>query len=142
MTETSSFNADSSLPEQLPDDLARPLMALPAKQRLEAILEHPDSARVVAALPEQDFTLTVMELGPDDALPLLAVGRLSQLNLVLGLLWWRKDEILPGPALEWIERLAQASQQNLLRWLYHADFELLVSLFGRWLRVAVDTRCL
>ena len=60
MTETSNLNADKILPEPLPGDLARALMALPAKQRLEAILEHPDSARVLAALPEQDFTLTVM----------------------------------------------------------------------------------
>ena len=137
MTETSNLNADKILPEPLPGDLAGALMALPAKQRLEAILEHPDSARVVAALPEQDFTLTVIELGPDDALPLLAAARPSQLNLLFDLKWWHKDEILPGPALEWIERLARASRQNLLRWLYQADFELLVSFFGRWLRVAV-----
>jgi hypothetical protein len=137
MTETSISHDDRALPELLPDDLAIRLMALPAKKRLEAILEHPDSAALVAALPQQDFTFTVMELGPDDALPLIAAARPSQLNLLFDLQWWRKDEILPGPALEWLERLALASRQNLLRWLYHADFELLVSLFGRWLRVAV-----
>ncbi|HBD09838.1 MAG TPA: hypothetical protein DCZ69_16425 [Syntrophobacteraceae bacterium] len=137
MTEMSTNNIEKVVQGWSGAEMARRLMSLPAKKRLEAILMRSDSEAVIAALPAQDFYLTVMDLGPDDALPLLAVGRLSQLNLVFDLLWWRKDEILPGPALEWIERLARANPQNLLRWLYHADFELLVGLFGRWLRVAV-----
>jgi hypothetical protein len=119
----------------LPDALGRELMHLAAKERLDTILKRLDSAAVVAALPEQDFFLTVMELGPDDALPLLALAQMQQLNHLFDLQWWQKDQILPARAIGWIERLARSSDENLTRWLYQADFELLVTLFKKWLRV-------
>lgn len=137
MAPTSVSNDEQALQTLPPEQWAKHLMVLPARERLEAILRCSDSAAVVAALPEQDFYLSVMELGPDDALPLLAMARVSQLNLLFDLQWWRKDEILPAQALAWVERLNSASQEKLLVWLYHADFELLVSLFSKWLRVAV-----
>jgi hypothetical protein len=118
-----------------PDALSRELMYLPAKERLETILNRPDSAAVVAALAEQDFFLTVMELGPNDALPMLALAQMQQLNLLFDLQWWQKDQILPARAIGWIERLSRASGENLTKWLFQADFELLVILFKRWLRV-------
>jgi hypothetical protein len=137
MEQTITPTDERALQELRVDELAGRLMDFPAKQRLDVILNRADSAAVVVALPEQDFYLSVMELGPDNALPLLAVASLPQLNLVFDVQWWRKDQILPARALEWIERLARASQHNLVRWLYDVDFSLLVSLFKKWLRVMV-----
>jgi len=119
-----------------PRTMARHLMALPAKQRMDAIIARPDAAAVVAAMPEQDFYLTVKEIGAEDALPLLALASVDQITHVFDLEMWRKDKILPGPGLQWLDRVFRADPRRLLAWLYAADFELLVSLFKKWIRVA------
>lgn len=118
-------------------ELSRQLMGLPARKRLEAVLSRPDAAEVVAAFPVQDFFFFVKEIGPDDALPILALGQVEQLVHLFDLEWWEKDRVQPAKALQWLERLAAASEEKLLAWLYHADFELLTTLFGKWLRVVV-----
>jgi hypothetical protein len=119
-----------------PRQLSGELMRLPAKKRLELILERPDSAAIVAALDANDFFYSVQEIGPDDALPLLALAKMDQVNHLFDLEWWRKDSLEPAKALTWLERLARASDHKLLEWLYTADFELLVSLFKQWVNVA------
>ncbi|MEJ5364953.1 MAG: DUF6178 family protein [Desulfosoma sp.] len=119
-----------------PRAMVRHLMTLPAKQRMEAIIARPDAAAVVAAMPEQDFYLTVKEIGAEDALPLLALASVDQITHVFDLEMWRKDQILPGPGLQWLDRVFRADPRRLLAWLYAADFELLVSLFKKWVRVA------
>ncbi|MGQ9671378.1 MAG: DUF6178 family protein [Desulfosoma sp.] len=116
--------------------LARHLMTLSAKERMETIISRPDAEAVAAALSDQDFYLTVKEIGAEDALPLLAVASLDQITHVFDLEMWRKDRIVPGPALEWLDRLFRADPRRLLAWFYAADFELLVSLFKKWIRVA------
>lgn len=123
----------TKLPPRL---LARHLMTLSAKERMETIISRPDAEAVAAALSDQDFYLTVKEIGAEDALPLLAVASLDQITSVFDLEMWRKDRLVPGPALQWLDRLFRADPRRLLAWLYAADFELLVSLFKKWVRVA------
>jgi hypothetical protein len=123
--------------ERLPlRQLSKELMRVPARRRIELILERPDSAAVVAALDPNDFFYFVQEIGPDDSLPLLALARVDQLDHLFDLEWWRKDSLEPAKALIWLERLAKASDHKLLEWLYNADFELLVSLCKQWITVA------
>lgn len=116
--------------------LAHRLMFFPAKRRVDMILDRPDAEAVVAAMAPQDFYATVQEMGPDDAVPLLALGQVNQFNLLFDLEWWNRELVQPAKALEWVERLHLANPRKLLAWLYKADFELLVSLFKKWIRVA------
>lgn len=137
MVEDLVNSEEEVLAKLAPQELSLRLMGLPAKKRLEAVLSRPDAAAVVAELPVQDFFFFVKELGADDALPILALGKVEQLVHLFDLEWWEKDCIQPAKALQWLERLAMASEEKLLAWLYHADFELLTVLFGKWLRVVV-----
>jgi hypothetical protein len=123
------------LNKQKPAQLARELMSFPAKRRLELILESGDARSMVAALDANDFFFTVQEIGPDDCLPLLAMGGVEQINHLFDLEWWRKDSLAPAKALTWIERLLKAG--GLLQWISNADFELLVSLFKQWVTVDI-----
>lgn len=118
-----------------PKALSYQLMRLPAKSRLAVILSRKDAEAVVGALPDQDFFITLKEIGVDDALSLLSLANVSQLNYLFDLEWWQKDLVLPAKAAEWLDRLARAGEEQLFKWLYHADFELLVSLFKKWIRV-------
>lgn len=137
MSEDLSQMEDKAWMELSPQELSCRLMSLPGRKRLEAILSRADAAAVVAALPVQDFFFFVKEIGPDDALPLLALGEVNQLVHLFDLEWWEKDRIQPAKALQWLERLAAAGEEKLLAWLYDADFELLTVLFQKWLRVVV-----
>lgn len=118
-----------------PQELSQHLMRLPAKKRLEVILSREDAEAVVAALPDQDFYLSLKEIGVEDAISLLSLANVSQLNYLFDLEWWQKDQVLPAKAVEWLDRLARAGEEQLLKWLYDADFELLLNLFKKWIRV-------
>lgn len=120
-----------------PAELAVQLMGLPARKRLETILQRADAEAVVKAMAVQDFYFTVQELGPDDSLTLLSLAGVDQLTYLFDLEWWQKDRTHPARAIEWLERLATASEDKLLAWLYEADFELLVTMFKQWINVGV-----
>jgi hypothetical protein len=126
---------DKLLTKLPPREVASRLMALPARKRLDLILERTDAEEVIAALPEQDFYLTVKELGEQSGGPLLALARPEQLNHLLDIECWQRDELMPGKALAQLEEIAVASGEKFLGWLYQADFELLVLLFKNWLDV-------
>ncbi len=117
--------------------LARELMNLPAKRRLEVILDRPDAEAVATAMDATDFFFTMQEIGPDDALPLLALANREQVDHLFDLEWWKKDEVEPAKALRWLDRLSRASDPKLLEWIYHADFELLILIFKKWITVEV-----
>jgi hypothetical protein len=137
MTSNMRANEDERLEELPAGELEHRLMELPVRRRLEVILGRADAELVVAGLADQDFFVTVKELGPQDTLPLLALATVDQLNHVFDIEWWRKDAVLPASALEWLELLSRAGDEKVLLWLYHVDFELLTLLFKRWIRVVV-----
>lgn len=128
---------EKKLERLAPSQLTSVLMRLPAKKRMEMILDRSDSEAVVAALNPNDFFFTVQEIGPDDALPILALGSVEQINHLFDMEWWRKDSIDPARALAWLDRLGRAGGPRLLEWIYKADFELLIALFKQW--VVVET---
>jgi hypothetical protein len=137
---TDIFNIDTGfkprdMTELTPRELVQQLMRLPAKERLAVVLSRADAEDIVNAFSMQDYFFFVKEIGPDDASPLLALGRVEQLVHLFDLEWWNKDGIQPAKSLQWLERLAFASEEKLLAWLYQTDFELLVTLFKKWIHV-------
>lgn len=132
------LNLEEKRLEKLPPrELAGHLMMLPAKRRLDLILQHADARSVVAAIGMHDFYFSVLEIGPDDSLPFLALADTGQLNHLFDIEWWQKDSLQASNAISWFDRLQRASEENLLAWLYKADFELLVALFKKWIRVLI-----
>jgi hypothetical protein len=129
--------SDKRLMKLKPAQFARELMGLPAKRRMDLIFERSDAQSVVAALDANDFFHTVVEIGADDSLPLIALAGMEQLSHLFDIEWWRKDTLEPAKALVWIDRLWRAGGSSLAEWLYNVDFELLVSLFKQW--ITVDT---
>ncbi|HYA41353.1 MAG TPA: DUF6178 family protein [Syntrophobacteraceae bacterium] len=128
---------DRRLKRLKPAQLARELMGLPAKRRMDLIVESPNAQAVVAALDANDFFHTVQEIGADDSLPLLALASIEQMNHLFDIEWWLRDTLEPAKALTWIERLWRAGGARLAEWISNADIELLVSLFQQW--ITVDT---
>jgi len=123
------------LADRSPREVVEIALSLPAVERLEVLLHAPKPMRAVRALPDADLYLTARELGPADALPLLALASAAQLQHVLDLEAWRHDVFDPDRAGAWVALLLEAGEPAVVRFLQAADDELLALLFQRWLRV-------
>ena len=110
-------------------------LRLPPQQRLELLLHAPKPLRLVRALPDADLYMTVREVGPTDALPVLALASVSQLLHLIDLESWRGDRFDPDRAGAWIAMFLEAGDPPLRRFLRNADDELLALLFRTWIRV-------
>jgi hypothetical protein len=110
-------------------------LRLPALERQELLLHAPRPMRVVRALPDADLYLTVREIGPSDAMPLLALASTEQIRHLVDLEAWRGDRFDGKRCGAWVALLLEAGEPTVRRFLRHADEELLALLFRHWIRV-------
>jgi hypothetical protein len=108
---------------------------LPPRERLELLLHSPQPMRLVRTLPDGELYLTVREIGPTDALPLVALASTPQLLHLMDLESWRGDDFDPMRSGGWIALLLEAGEEVVRRFLRKADDELLVLLLQKWARV-------
>jgi len=92
------------------------LLALPPEQALERILSDPQPAALVHSFPESDFYFLVHDVGPEDALPLLALASDRQWDHVVDLESWTKDRIEVHGVTRWLNLLLEADPRRFLRW--------------------------
>ena len=92
---------------------------LPPEDALEKILAYAQSAALVHAFPEEDLHLLIREIGPDDALPLLALASHKQLEYLLDQEIWQQDRIDLAATAQWLERMlrTESSPQRMIKWL-------------------------
>jgi hypothetical protein len=105
-------------------------LSRPPEEALEQILSHPQPAALVHAFPEEDLHLLIKEIGPDDALPLIALASHKQLEYLLDQEIWHRDRIDLTATTQWLERLlrAEPSPQRMINWLAEEKTDL-VELF-------------
>ena len=77
--------------------LRRELRAMPAKKRVDRLLERKDAMRVVRALPVHDLYATIRDVGVEDCLELLELVSARQVQSFLDLDGWRGDRIDSHP---------------------------------------------
>jgi uncharacterized protein DUF6178 len=111
------------------------VLRLPAEQRARFLLEAPRPMALVRALPDGDFYLTVREIGPQGALPLLALASASQIAHLLDLESWRQDRFDPLRSGAWVALLVEAGEPTIRRFARTIDDETLILLFRLWAKV-------
>ena len=94
----------------------RAILALPPEQALERILIEPEPAALVHSFPESDFHLLVHDIGPEDALPLLALASSKQWDHLLDLESWGRDRLEMSRLTRWMSLLMEADPQRFIRW--------------------------
>jgi hypothetical protein len=92
------------------------ILALPPEQALARILSDPQPAALVHSFPETDFYLLVHDIGPEDALPLLALASDKQWNHLVDLESWAKDRIEVNGVTRWLTLLMEADPKRFMRW--------------------------
>ncbi len=132
-------NAPGRISEELADlplrQQAELALRLPPRERLEVLLHAPKPMRLVRSLPDVEFYLTVREVGPTDAIPLVALGSAPQIRHLVDLESWRRDSFDAKRSGAWVALLLESGEPTLRRFLRDADDELLVLLFKKWMRV-------
>jgi len=112
-------------------------LGLPPEEALEQILAYHQPAALVHAFPEEDLHLLIREIGPDDALPLMALASHKQLEYLLDQEMWQRDRLDLEATTQWLERLLRAdpSPQRMIRWLAEEKTDLVELVLFRSIEV-------
>ena len=89
------------------------------------ILEANNPAELVHSFPEEDFYFLVQDIGPEDALAVLALASDRQLDYLLDMNLWRRDRIHLPTAVRWLSLLIKADPQRASRWLAGEKLDLM-----------------
>ena len=116
-------------------ELRRELRALPAKKRVDRILERKDALKVVRALPVQDIYATVREIGAEDSLELLELCSARQVQAFLDLDGWRGDRLDGAAMATWLRALFAANPDRAVGQFRGLDLELLTLIVKLHTRV-------
>ena len=104
----------------------------PGPRRQDLILRSDRPELLTRSMPEEDFTMTVKQIGDQDSLPLVEMSSNEQLAYLLDLDMWVKTDLDMQQVEHWLEIILECGPKRFLRWTDNADFELLVLLFERW----------
>ncbi len=110
-------------------------LRLEPRQRMELLLHAPKPMRLVRALPDFDWYITVREIGPADSAALISLASHEQMIHLFDLEAWRQDRFDGDRAGGWLAVLLESGEPALRRFLRHADGELLALLLKHWLHV-------
>ncbi len=99
------------------------VLALPAEKAMDAILNARHPAALVHSLPETDLFFLVQDIGPEDALPLLALASNAQWDFMLDMATWKGDRIENRSVTRWLNLRYLADPDRFLRWFHSEDPE-------------------
>jgi hypothetical protein len=111
------------------------LCQAPVKDKLTLLELAEDRIRLVRALPKSELFFAVQELGREGAIELISRASLDQINFMVDLDCWKKDQIDLDKLREWIKTLLECSPRKLISWMQKADPELLIFFFQKHIKV-------
>ncbi len=117
------------------EERLRAVLAARGVERERLITLARDSRELTQALAPDEFSRTVLELGPEDAGTLLALSSDEQLTYLLDLTGWVKEAFAPSRYEAWLPLLLEGGTERIQRWLESSDLEVLALLFAHWMRV-------
>ncbi len=104
------------------------ISALPARERLDALVASSDAAALVQALPPEELYATVVEVGLADASELVQLATPAQFQSLVDLGAWKRDALDPHALLEWLRAAHGDEREENLRKVHGLDLELLESV--------------
>lgn len=110
------------------------LILLPAKRRLDFIINHPSPLKLVRELPAIEHLLTIREVGAEDALELVELLSPAQVQEIFDLELWSSDALLPQVAGHYFSLLFEANREKAVAQIHGLDVELI----GLMLKMVAD----
>jgi hypothetical protein len=106
----------------------RQLASMPARRRLDALIESRDARALVRTLPAEDLYFTIMEVGLADSTELVHLASPDQFRTFVDLGGWKKDKLSPHEVLTWLRAARGDEPVDFLQKLRKVDTEVLESL--------------
>lgn len=103
------------------------LLAMAPEKALGRILDFPQPAALVHAFPEEDLYFLIHEVGPQDALPLMALASGKQLEYLLDQEIWQRDRLHIDTLAVWLGHFLQSdpSSERMTHWLTTEKLDLI-----------------
>lgn len=95
----------------------RRISGLPAEQALDAILDFPDAIPLVHSFPVDDFYFLIHDIGPEDALPIIAMASERQWEYLLDQDVWERDRLDSRAVARWFDLFLRADSRRFVEWL-------------------------
>jgi hypothetical protein len=121
---------ENDKPDQLAIELRKQLqekrqqiLARTPQEAIDRILQDPQPLPLVHSFPEQDLFYLIHDIGPEDALPLLALASDKQWDHIVDLETWQKDRIDLKSVSRWLGLLLDADPQRFIRWFLEQKLE-------------------
>ena len=99
------------------------ILALPPQEALDRILQDPQQLPLVHSFPEQDLYFLIHDIGPEDALPVLALASEKQWDHIVDLEAWQKDRVDIKSVSRWLGLLLDADPHRFIRWFLEQKLE-------------------
>ncbi len=106
-----------------------------AKEELLECIARPQS--LTRRLSDEEAFFTIKELGEENAPALVASTSGRQLQYILDIDMWNKDQFDVGSAARWLNTLARLGDEKLIQFAQAVDPELLVTALSRIVRVVI-----
>jgi hypothetical protein len=103
----------------------RQLASLPARKRMDAILESRGARELVRSLPAEDLYFTIMEVGLADSTELIQLASPEQFRTFVDLGGWKRDQLTPLEVLSWLRAARGDEPEHFLQKLRKVDAEVL-----------------
>ncbi|MCB9507094.1 MAG: hypothetical protein H6698_03280 [Myxococcales bacterium] len=113
-----------------PDPISGRPIPVSAKERIDAILDHPRAAALVRSLDVQELYSLIHEAGMEDGMDLVLYASAEQVQGIVDFDCWTRDDLEPTRVSAWLEVLLQREDEDFADLMTTLDPELLVI----WLR--------
>ncbi len=113
----------------------RQLAQLPARKRMDALVEAPNARALVRSLPAEDLYITIQEVGLADATELVQLASPTQFRTFVDLAGWKRDRLEPHAVLTWLRAARGDEPEEFLRKLHGTDLEVLEYLLHEFIVV-------
>jgi len=107
------------------------LLPLPARQKVNLLLDLADGDELLDELPPQDLYLICKELGPDQLPELLGMASAEQWTALFDFDCWEGDRFDAAKARTWLAVLLEGEEDEVVATLRRMSFELLVLMVQR-----------
>lgn len=109
--------------------------SVPWEVKAKLILYSKYTEGLVKNLPSQELFLTIKASSLDLVVELLSYAKGTQIQFMFDIDCWYKDRIKTERVASWLILLFEAGEDKVLEWLRVADFDFLVAIFQKFIKV-------
>jgi hypothetical protein len=126
------IDAFEALPPAKRADIFRNLSSQAREELIEVVSRPGD---IMKRVSEEEIFLTIKELGAENALNLIRATTSDQLQYLLDVELWSKDQFNPASALKWMSVIADLGHDKVRQFYGTVDEELLIKAMSTFVRV-------